>query len=807
MDMLRSALATRLGRQISVTILFAIGLVLVAVLGLAALDPPSTESDARVAIFAADGRLVHAQAPVHPDVLDTLSRFVREAPRGSTSTSLSWSANGKAWSGTTTPLLAANGVGFEGTLVSFAPTVSVSTRVMSALGMLPPLLFIAIVGAVFAAGSIVLRYEPPLRRVVQALDALREGRALAVPRSDVEGVAELVDSCNAASAEVTERLLALENLNEIDRMLLASADLEQMLDVVLSRVQVVMRSHSVGITLIDSDTNTHGRMYIASVVARDQPVTRIPLDADMLATLLQAGDGLTVARCEPGRHSFLEPLEAMGASFYWIWPVICDQRLVAVLAVGYREAPSADPRLVSYGSEFAARLSIALSNHSRDERLYRQAHYDPLTSLPNRLLFRDRLAQDLAASAAGGSRGALMYIDLDQFKRVNDTVGHGAGDQLLTIVAQRLRACVKDGDSIARLGGDEFTVVLRQVADPDAVRSVADRIITAVEQPVHIAGRDHFVRASIGVTMFPDDGSSIDELMRHADVAMYRAKDLGRGRAVFFDRTLMATANAATQSGLYRALRHREFALYYQPQFAVATGKLVGLEALLRWNSPRNGLRSPAEFVPAAEETGLIVDIGGWVIDAACAQLSQWRDQGLSPPKVAINVSMQQLRQPRFASELKRVLARYGLGPEMLTVEFVESTLADTSVSAVLSELTANGISLALDDFGTGHSSLSALRSQPIDVVKIDRSFLDDATPSAASSSVVETIIAMAHTLGKTVVAEGVETSEQLDFLRERGCDVAQGFFLARPLPVSAVTDMLAGRLAVTGVEQSRLTG
>lgn len=803
MDMLRSALATRLGRQISVTILIAIGVVLIAVLGLSALTP-AHDSGSRVAIFAADGRLVHAQSPVHPDVLDTLARLVREAPQGSTL--LSWSANGQAWTGTTAPLLAANGVGFEGTLVSFAPTAPAVDPFLAALRMLPLVLLLALLGAAFAAAIIVRRYEPPLRRVVQALDALREGRALPVPRTDVEGVADLVESCNAASVEVTERLLALENLNEIDRMLLASADLEQMLEVVLSRVQVVMRCHSVGITLIDSDTNTHGRMYLATSISRDLPVNRIPLDGDMLATLLQGAEGLTVARCEPGRHSFLEPLEQMGASFYWIWPVICEQRLVAVLAVGYREAPSADPQLVRYGSEFASRLAIALSNSARDEHLYRQAHYDPLTSLPNRLLFRDKLAQDLAATTVGGSRGALMYIDLDQFKRVNDTVGHGAGDQLLTIVAQRLRACVKDGDSIARLGGDEFTVILRQVSDPEAVRAVADRIIAAVEKPVHIADRDHFVRASIGITMFPDDGGSIDELMRHADVAMYRAKDLGRGRAVFFDRTLMATANA-TQSGLYRALRHREFALYYQPLFSVATGELVGLEALLRWNSPRNGMRSPAEFVPAAEETGLIVDIGGWVIDAACAQLALWRDQGLSPPKVSINVSMQQLRQPRFAAELRRVLARYGLPAEMLTVEFVESTLADTSVSAVLAELTSNGISLALDDFGTGHSSLSALRSQPIDVVKIDRSFLEDATPGAASSSVIETIIAMAHTLGKTVVAEGVETSEQLDFLRERGCDVAQGFFLARPLPVSSVTELLAGRLAVSGVEQSRLTG
>jgi diguanylate cyclase (GGDEF)-like protein len=459
------------------------------------------------------------------------------------------------------------------------------------------------------------------------------------------------------------------------------------------------------------------------------------------------------------------------------------------------------------GSDFAERLAIALSKTARDEHLYRQAHFDPLTALPNRLLFRDRLAQELASATDGRARGALLYIDLDHFKRVNDSVGHAAGDQLLQIVAQRLRACVKEGDTVARLAGDEFTVILRNVAEPESASVVAERIIDSLKLPVNLGGRDHFVQASIGITLFPDDGNTIEELLRNADGAMYRAKDLGRSRAVFFDRKLMMSRFDTTHSGLYRALRRREFSLFYQPQFSLVDGSLVGLEALLRWQTPRDGTRQPKDFIPAAETSGLIVDIGGWVLEAACAQYAVWREQGIAPRRLSVNVSVQQLKHAEFPRTVRRVLEKYGIPPAVIEIELTESVFADEVAGAAMRQLSELGLRLALDDFGTGYSSLNYLRQYPIDVVKIDRSFLEDVPVNASSATLAATIITMAHALGKEVVAEGVENVEQLDFLRERGCDLAQGFYLARPLPVAQINDLLQSRHVPQRAENLRQTG
>lgn len=712
---------------------------------------------------------------------------------------LAWTLQREAWQGQSVPLRT------PATLQVEAPlTVAVHAPASGALAA-PPATWAPPVAAGALAVLLLLamtfglarRYLPPMYALQAA--ALRIGRNDWTPLDasrqpdELQGVAAAI---NNAAVRLDDELRALQTLADIDRELLGATELEPVLDSILRRVNSVTRCDTVGIALLDTDSPTHARVHVAAAASLDLPVGRVEFDPGMIDSLVAADDAITVARCEDLRHSFLAPLRELGSEFFWVWPVVVGSRLAAVLAIGFTDAPAADPAIARRGAGFAERLAIALSKTAREERLYRQAHFDPLTALPNRLLFRDRLEQELAAVSEGRARGAVLYIDLDHFKRVNDTVGHAAGDQLLQIVAQRLRACVKEGDTVARLAGDEFTVILRNVADTESAAVVAERIIDSIRVPVSLGGRDHFVQASIGIAVFPDDGTAIDDLLRNADRAMYRAKEQGRGRAVFFDRRLMHSRFETSHSGLYRALRRREFSLYYQPQYSLADGRLVGVEALLRWQTPRDGTRTPQEFIPAAETSGLIVDIGGWVMDAACAQFAIWREQGIAPERFAVNVSVQQLKAADFARSVRRVLDKYGIPPAVLEIELTETVFADDAAGAAMRQLSELGVRLALDDFGTGYSSLNYLRQHPIAVIKIDRSFLEEVPLNESSSTLAGTIISMAHALGKEVVAEGVERVEQLDFLRERGCDIAQGFYLAQPLPVAEVTALLSVRRA-----------
>ena len=765
-------------------------------------DLQNPQADVSIAIVDAQARMLESLTSLPPELTAMFARQIdQEGERIERNRPLSWEAEHLEWQGSLTQVPLVNEritAAVPWAVVAFyrEPGLVVSWPLLRA--DVPPALLFALLAACAAALYLTLRYLPALRAVQGALATLPERRFEPLAARGSDETAGLIDTFNRSAMSLEEQLRALETLGEIDRLLLGSAGLEQVLDAILSRVQAVTRCHSVGIALRDGDAPGRGRVYLATAGLNDLPVARVALDDDMLTTLATESGGLTITRCEEQRHSFLKPLKDTGSEFFWVWPVVVAERVEAILAVGYREPPLTDPQIARSGGEFAARLAAALSKSARDERLYRQAHYDPLTALPNRLLFRDRLSQELAGAASGASSGALLYIDLDHFKRVNDSVGHSAGDQLLTVVAQRLRAAVKEGDTVARLGGDEFTVILRNVADDQSAHAIAERIVESLQLPVSIAGRDHQICASIGITLYPQDGGGIEELVRNADTAMYRAKELGRGRTMFFEPSMTAAALQPTDSGLHRALRRREFSLFYQPQFAVADGALAGVEALLRWQTPRDGVRQPGEFVPAAEESGLIVDIGGWVLDAACAQLSAWRDKGMAPPRLALNVARQQLQHAEFPKSVRRALEKYGLPGELLELEFTESVLGDEAAGAALTRLAQSGVRLALDGFGSGYASLGYLREYPISVVKIDRHYLADVPHNPAAATLIETIIVMAHALGRRVVAEGIETIEQLDFLRERRCDVAQGFYLARPLAVAAMTELLHARIALT---------
>jgi diguanylate cyclase (GGDEF)-like protein len=730
-----------------------------------------------------------------------------EAPGGTTI--FAWYASGREWRGAMTYVRPADAndrlAGY--TVVVFAPEAAFGTALIELVPTGLGLIALALVMAFAAAAIITERYLPPLRALHRSLQRLRERRFETLPRLGVDELAPLEREFNQTSLSLQRDWRGFEVLGEVDRALLAASEIDRALDVVLPKFRELTRSQCVGVILLDPTAHAHGRLFMAALGADELPVQRVTFDPAMIATVREAPEGMTIARVEETRHAFLLSMRDAGAEFFWLWPVIDDDRLSAMLVVGYYGEPARDPAVADYGAAFAERLRAALSNSARDERLYRQAHYDPLTQLPNRALFRDRLAQELAAAATGLTRGALMYVDLDHFKRVNDSLGHSAGDQLLSIVAHRLKACTKEGDTVARLGGDEFTVLLRNVGDAETTRQIAERVIRSLALPANLGGRDYQMRASVGVTLFPDDGVDLEDIIRQADLAMYRAKAQGRGRAIFFEREMAQRRASFTDSGLHRALRRRELSLFYQPQFSLADGRLCGVEALLRWQTRYDGIKLPGEFIPAAEHSGLITDIGGFVLDSACAQFAEWGRAGIAPRMFSVNVSVQQLKDGNFVRMLQSALDQHRIQAGSLELELVESVLADAEVEEPLRAIAALGVKLALDDFGTGYSSLNYLRRYPVHTVKLDRSFLDEVPQNDSAGALVESVITMAHTLGKRVTAEGVETGAQLEFLRARGCESAQGFYLARPMSATALTEILESRRPGSEIGDARAAG
>jgi diguanylate cyclase (GGDEF)-like protein len=724
-------------------------------------------------------------------------------------TILAWYASGREWRGAMSYVppsrnadpLSAN------TVVVFAPEAKFGNSFGELAPMALGLVILSIVIAFAVAAVISERYLPPLRQLQRGLARLRDRRFETIPRLSVEEFAPLEREFNITSLSLQRDWRAFEVLGEVDRALLAANEIDRALDTVLPKFRELTRAQCVGVILMDPTAHSHGRLFMAALGADELPVQRVNFDPAMIATIREAPEGLTIARVEETRHAFLASMRDAGAEFFWLWPVVDEERVSSILLVGYHGEPGRDPAVADYGAAFAERLRAALSNSARDERLYRQAHYDPLTQLPNRALFRDRLAQELAAAATGLTRGALMYVDLDHFKRVNDSLGHSAGDQLLSIVAHRLKACTKEGDTVARLGGDEFTVLLRNVGDVETVRQIADRVIRSLALPANLGGRDYQMRASVGVTLFPDDGCDLEDVIRHADLAMYRAKAQGRGRAVFFEREMAQRRASFTDSGLHRALRRRELSLFYQPQFNLADNRLCGVEALLRWQTRYDGIKLPGEFIPAAEHSGLITDIGGFVLDTACAQYAEWMGAGIAPRMFSVNVSVQQLKDNNFVRMVQTALDKYHITPACLELELVESVLADSEVEEPLRAIASLGVKLALDDFGTGYSSLNYLRRYPVHTVKLDRSFLDEVPQNDSAGALVESVITMAHTLGKRVTAEGVESSAQLEFLRSRGCESAQGFYLARPMSAAAITEVLESRRPGSEIGDHRAAG
>ena len=482
---------------------------------------------------------------------------------------------------------------------------------------------------------------------------------------------------------------------------------------------------------------------------------------------------------------------------FWHW-----LPLVVAIKEAKEELKQANELLESQVIQRTAELKSAndklhhdLEERKRVEQSIRHiAHHDALTGLPNRSLFRDRLTHAMAQADRYHQKLAVMFLDLDRFKAINDTLGHNVGDQLLKIAAERLRSCVRDSDTVARLGGDEFTVIVEDIVEDHDAAAVAQKILDTLSQPFNLYGHEVFISVSVGVTLYPSDDENADNLLRNADSAMYRAKEFGRNNFQFYvaEMNIKARERLRLESSLRRALDRNEFMLYYQPRVSLESGRVIGAEALLRWRHPEMGLVPPSEFIPILDETGMIIPVGDWALREACRQNREWQDMGLPPIRVAVNLSVRQFMQKDLADTIVRALEAANLSAEHLEVEITEDLFLEHNQTNIitLARLKNMGIHISIDDFGTGYSSLSYLKRLPIDTLKIDQSFVRD-IGDPDNKAIASAIIAMASSLRLNVLAEGVETDEQLAFLRAQGCNEIQGFSFSHPLPADEFAQLL----------------
>ncbi len=594
----------------------------------------------------------------------------------------------------------------------------------------------------------------------------------------------LADAFNVMAAKIGRQISTLEAMSGIDKMILSGTKFEEVSEDVVKHIIGLARCDAAAVIARDVDDPNKAKMI--SSFEGNFCHERIALPQDLGNEWCQPRQ-VSLAEVEPRKAPYKARFDAYGQSYVVLIPVVLNGDVKGILLLGARSQFDMTQGGLRRCIDLAGRFAVALASVEREETLYRQAHFDPLTGLPNRQLLKDRLEQYLVSARIDEHSGALLFLDLDRFKEINDVFGHSVGDLLLVQASERILSEVRDRDTVARLGGDEFVIVLPRVRNSNIVRGSAERLLDKLGEAFTVEGIDHYVSASIGIVLFPDDGDSVELLLKNADAAMYRAKEAGRSRFEFFSERLNAESRRkiSLERELREAFYEHKLEVRYQPQFDIATGYLSGAEALLRWDHQADGQLSPEEFIPLAEESDLIVEIGAWVIERACRDLCEILDSGLHPGPMSINVSARQLRDSRFENDVLDPIRRYGIHPGYIQLEVTETTVAqnrDTAID-ILENLRREGIRVAIDDFGTGYSSLSYLQQMPFDVIKIDKSFIQGIGSGVTADNICRTVIRMAEELGKKSIAEGVEHREQIDFLRENGCDCVQGYFYSKPLP------------------------
>jgi diguanylate cyclase (GGDEF)-like protein len=661
--------------------------------------------------------------------------------------------------------------------------------------------------AVVAALLVVALGARQTRRIVDPLQRLLAGtrRIIAhdfsaqIPVRGRDEIAQLSQAFNEMARGLGMNFATLTVLSQIDKTILTKLDISEVVKCALRCVRYITAADVVILGLYETESAESMRVYVLRRDGHPKIRAKFALTAE-LRQRMPSGAPTGWNEDPPLPPEILDRLQTEDkVRKYWVQPIARGDRVWGFLVLGHGSELTQTRDQLTLLSGVNDRLEVAFSSLERDRKLHTMAHADALTGLPNRASMLTLLAQELSNAQRDHTRVGILFLDLDRFKRANDTLGHAVGDALLRQAAERIKGNLRAGDAVARPGGDEFTVLLGNLSSGRDAGSVARQLIKALSRPFEVDGHTIYVGASVGIAIYPEDGTHGADLLKKADSAMYRAKDKGRNRFAYYEESMNIEAQrrAALDHELRQAFDRHELLLHYQPQIDVRTGQVCAVEALIRWQHPQQGLLYPAAFIPFAEESGLIDAIGSWVLKEACLQHQRWRKEDVPIPKIAVNVSNRQLLRSNFLRTVHYLLNLAKMPPGSLEIEVTESMFLEGGKAGIeaLNALVAAGVQVAIDDFGTGYSSFGYLKTLPAGILKLDKGFLEEAPDNPDSATIIAAMINMAHTLRKEVVAEGVEREDQFRFLKQLGCEKVQGFLFAPALAADEAARFARERL------------
>ena len=614
---------------------------------------------------------------------------------------------------------------------------------------------------------------------------------------------ELGDSFNYMSSELSKQFALMSSMSNIDRTILTTMESKKVVEAIFLHIKNILEPQYMAVIIFNSQSGKTGYLYNYDERFDNlNPKIAINIPNEIVNNEFTN----TFNLFKRNKFENIEWFNNDDSTHYSLIPIKQNNRIIATILLGFNHQVQLDNESLLHLDKFIDRVAVALSATKREEKLLFQANYDELTGLPNRQLLIKRFNEAISSSTTENKLVALLFVDLDRFKIINDSQGHTTGDKLLIAAGDRIKSCIRKTDTVARYGGDEFVIILSNINDADNATITAEEIIKRLTDVFTIDNYEQLIGASIGISIYPHDGVLLDELLQKADIAMYKAKQKGRGKYLFFNKTMQdeIREKAELEADLYHAIERKEIYLMYQSQIDLESNKITGAEVLLRWDHNIKGLINTEEFINYAEDSGLIVSLGKWVINEAINQCKKWQTEGQAIPKLAINISARQLRHENFLNEVETVISEFDIGTTNLEFEITESLFLndDKYTLDILQKLNHLGISIAIDDFGKGYSSFSYLKKLPVQSLKIDKLFIKDLTHNNDSRAIVKAIIAMGKALNKIIVAEGVETHEQFMILKELGCDQAQGYHITKPKIATELID--CSKTAIIRLEKFR---